>query len=200
MRKRLAAAFTLGLAVCPASAADTYVVDKAMSVAKFEVPYLYTTVTGRLRDISGMINLDPVNPTSSSVTFSMMTNSVDTGSAELDRQLRAPDVLNAARYPQITFVSTSIRATADPNRFQVAGELTLRGVTRRVLLSVEVARAVRDRGELLRAAFLVQATLNRKDYGLQWSRVFDHGSLIVGDNLKVTVYLVASKKPVIASD
>jgi polyisoprenoid-binding protein YceI len=147
-----------------------------------------------MRDIGGVINLDPASPGASSVKFQIMANSVDTGSAELNQQLRSASFLHAAKFAQITFQSTSIRATAQTNVYQVTGELTLHGVTRRIIVPVEVVRVVRDEAGLAGAAFKVRTTLNRKDYGLNWSKVLDHAALIVGDDVKLTVHLVASRE------
>jgi polyisoprenoid-binding protein YceI len=194
MRNPLAAVVALPFAVAPAFASDVYVVDKARSEAKFEVSTFYSSITGRMRDIGGVINLDPASPGASSVKFQIVANSVDTGSAELNQQLRSASFLNAAKFSQITFQSTSIRATSQTNVYQVAGELTLHGVTRSIIVPVEVVRVVKDDAGLVRAAFKVRTTLNRKDYGLNWSKVLDHAALIVGDDVKLTVHLVASRE------
>ena len=193
MRTPLAAVVALPFAVAPAFASDVYVVDKARSEAKFEVSTFYSSIIGRMREIGGVINLDPASPGASSVKFQIVANSVDTGSAELNQQLRSASFLNAAKFSQITFQSTSIRATSRTNVYQVAGELTLHGVTRSIIVPVEVVRVVKDEAGLVRAAFKVRTTLNRKDYGLNWSKVLDHAALIVGDDVKLTVHLVASR-------
>src|SRR5262245_66580652 len=112
MRNPLAAVVALPFAVVPAFASDVYVVDKVRSEAKFEVSTFYSSITGRMRDIGGVINLDPASPGASSVKFQIMANSVDTGSAELNQQLRSASFLHAAQFAQITFQSTSLRATA----------------------------------------------------------------------------------------
>ena len=194
MRNPLAAVFALWLSVPPAYASDVYVVDKTRSEAKFEVTYFYSNVTGKMRDIGGIINLDPASPGGSSVSFYIMANSVDTGSAEFNQQLRSAHFLNAAKFSQITFQSTSIRPTAQMNVYHVTGEFTLHGVTKRITVPVEVARVFSDQTGLVRAQFRVKTTLNRKDYGINWSQVLDHAALIVGDNVKLTVNLVASKE------
>jgi len=194
MRNPLAAVVALPLAVAPAFASDVYVVDKVRSEAKFEVSTFYSSVTGKMRDIGGVVNLDPASPGSSSVKFHIMANSVDTGSTELNQQLRSAYFLNAAKFSQITFQSTSITATAQTNVYQVTGELTLHGVTRRITVPVEVVRVIKDESGLVRAAFKVRTTLNRKDYGLNWNKVLDHAALIVGDDVKLTVHLVASRE------
>ena len=191
MRILLAVVLVLRLALAPAFAADVYVIDRTRSEAKFEISYLSSTLAGRLKDISGTINLDLVNPTDSSVKFFIKVSSVDTGSVEVDQLLRSPDFLNAKKFSQIIFHSTSIKKTTKTNVYQVFGELTLRGVTKPVALWVEVGGMDRDGHSLQRAAFLARTTLNRRDYGIDWS--LDQG-LLVGDALRVTVNLVASKQ------
>jgi len=193
MRILLVAVLMLPLAVAPASAGDVYVIDRTRSEAKFEIGYLSSTVAGRLKGISGTINLDLITPTASSVKFSIKVSSVDTGSVELDQLLCSPDFLDTKKFSQITFQSTHIKNTAKTNVYEVAGELTLRGVTKPVKLWVEVGGMVRDGGSLPRAAFVARTTLNRRDYGLNWSKILDHG-VLVGNALQVTVNLVASKQ------
>ena len=193
MRILLAVALVLLLAVAPALAADVYVIDRTQSEAKFEISYLSSTVAGRLKDISGAINLDLVNPTASSVKFSIKVSSVETGSLELDRLLCSPDFLNTKKFSQITFQSTDIKKTGKKSVYQVVGELTLRGVTKPVKLWVEVSGMVKDEGSLPRAAFVARTTLNRRDYGINWNKVLDQG-VLVGDALQVTVNLVALKQ------
>jgi polyisoprenoid-binding protein YceI len=193
MKIPLAVALVLPLAAINASAADVYVIDRTQSEARFEISYLLSTVAGRLKDISGTINLDWVNPSASSVKFTIKVSSVETGSSELDQLLRSPDFLNIKKFSQITFQSSEIKSTAKANIYQVAGDLTLRGVTRAVRLWVNVGGAVRAEGDPPRAVFVARTTLNRRDYGMNWSTIADQG-VLVGDDLKVTVNLVASKR------
>jgi polyisoprenoid-binding protein YceI len=194
LRKLLTAICAFAVAVTSASAAEVYIVDKAGSEAKFEVRYLYKRITGKMRDIHGVMVLDPANPGASSVNFSIIVDSLDTGSAGLNQQLRSTYVLNAAKFSKINFQSTSITPTAKMNVYHVTGELTLHGVTRRVTLPVEVVRILQDGGGLVRAWFLVRTTLNRKDYGITWNSVLDRANLLIGDDVKLTVNLAASKK------
>jgi len=191
--KLLAAIAILAVAATSASAGDVYVVDKTRSEARFEVRYFYQRITGKMKDIHGALLLDATNPGASSVTFSIVVDSLDTGSAGLNQQLRSAYGLNAAKFAKISFRSTSISKTARLNVYHVAGELTLHGVTRRVTLPVEVVRVVQDGEGLAGAWFLVRTTLNRKDYGITWNSLLDRADLLVGDDVKLTVNLVASK-------
>jgi polyisoprenoid-binding protein YceI len=193
MRQSLATICALATAVAPAFAGEVYVVDTTRSEAKFEVRYLYKRITGRMRDIHGAMVLDPANPGASSVNFSILVASVDTGSADLNQQLRSAYALNTAKFSKINFQSTSIKPTAKANHYQVSGELTLHGVTRSVTLPVEVHRIVQDAGGLVRAGFLVRTTVSRRDYGISWNSLLDHASSLVGDEVRLTVSLVATR-------
>jgi polyisoprenoid-binding protein YceI len=193
-RKLSGAVVALLLATAPAFAGDVYLIDGSRSEAKFAIRYLLSTMVGRLRDIGGTIDLDSVNPSASSVKFSMRTASVDTGSAELDQALRSAVFLDAAKFPQITFESAVIETTAKTNVYRVIGELTLHGVTKGVVLSVESGGVVPDRDGRARVAFMVRTTLNRKDYGISWNKALDQGALLVGDDIEITVNLEASRQ------
>jgi polyisoprenoid-binding protein YceI len=194
LRKSLAAIGALAAAVTSASAGEVYFVDKTRSEARFEVRYFYKRVTGKMKDIHGVLVLDPANPSASSVNFSIMVDSLDTGSAGLNQQLCSAYILNTAKFSKINFQSMSITQTARTNVYQVTGELTLHGVTRRVTLPVEVVSIVQDGDGLARARFLVRTTLSRTDYGITWNSVLDHAALLVGDDVRLTVNLVASKR------
>jgi polyisoprenoid-binding protein YceI len=194
MRNLLAVLCALRLAIAPAFAGDVYLVDRTRSEAKFEIRYLLNTVAGKLRDISGVINVDPLNPTAASVKFSMETGSVDTGSPEIDYALRSAALLDVARFPQVTFQSTAIKTTSETNIYQVAGDLTLHGVTKRVVLAVEFGGAPRGRDGDARVVFTVRTTLNRKDFAISWNEVLDQGAVLVGDEIGITVNLEASRQ------
>ena len=193
MRSLLAVAFALRLATAPAFAGDFYFVDRAHSEAKFAIRYLLSTATGRLRDVSGTLDLDAANPTASSVKFSIKTGSVDTGSAELDQLLVSAAFLDATRYPEITFQSRIIKSTTKANVYQVTGDLTLHGVTKLVTLLVEFGGATRARDGPARVAFMVRTTLNRKDFGINWNKLLDQGSVLVGEEIEITVNLEAAR-------
>jgi polyisoprenoid-binding protein YceI len=194
MRNLLAIVFALRLAIAPACAGDIYLIDRTRSEAKFEIRYLLSTVAGRMRDISGVINVDPVDPTASSVKFSVETGSVYTGSVELDQVLRSAAGLDVANFPRITFESSVIKNTPKTNIYQVMGDLTLHGVRKRVVLSVEFGGVVREQDGRTRAGFMVRTTLNRKDYAINWNKVLDQGAILIGDDIEVTVNLEAARQ------
>jgi polyisoprenoid-binding protein YceI len=194
VKKALWVVVGLGLAIAPVIASDVYLVDRGRSEAKFEIRYLLGSIAGRAKDVSGVINVDAFDPTASSVNFSVETGSIETGSSELDLAVRSAALLDTARYPRITFESSVIKNTGTTNIYHVAGDLTLHGVTKRVVLSVEFRGAVREPDGRMRAGFMARTTLKRKDFGINWNKVLDQGAVLVGDDIEVKVNLSATSK------
>ncbi len=118
--------------------------------------------------------------------------SIDTGDERRDEHLRSPEFLDVAHHPTIQFHSTSIVPTGD--RWHVEGELTIRGVTRGVVLDVEYHGTGRDLWGATRAGFTATATINRKDFGLTWDAVLEGGGVVVGDKVEVTLEIQAAKQ------
>src|SRR5262249_56773753 len=106
MRTPLAAIVALPFAVAPAFASDVYIVDKARSEAKFEVSTFYSNITGRMRDIGGVINFGPASPGGSSGKIQIRANSGDTGAAALKQQLRSSSFLYSPQVSPNTLPST----------------------------------------------------------------------------------------------
>lgn len=163
--KRFAAAFVLLLASAPLFA-DTYVVDKNHSEATFQIRHLVSKVSGKFDDFAGSIDIDEKNPASSNVTFTIKTASIDTGVADRDKHLRSGDFFDAEKNPEITFKSTTVKASSKKNVYSVTGDLTMRGVTKRITIPVEFLGFAKDPWGSQRAGFTLSTTLNRKDYGI----------------------------------
>lgn len=140
------------------------------------------TVRGQFKRVSGTVETDehdrPVR-----VDVAIEASSVDTGEPQRDAHLRSPDFLDAERYPHITFTSTRIEPAGD-GRYRVAGDLTIRGVSRPVTFEMEVARPIRDPWGNLRAGATGSGRLNRKDWGLTWNQVLEMGNLLVGEEVR----------------
>jgi len=188
--KRFALALALTLTAAALSAApQTYVVDRPHSEADFSVRHMMSKVTGKFDDFAGTISLDRDNPSASSVAFTIKTASVNTGDADRDKHLRTADFFDAAKNPEITFKSTSIKPSKTKNVYDVTGDLTMRGVTKRVTLPVEFLGFQKDPWGNERAGFALETTLNRKDYGINWNKALDNGGFLVGDDVKVSINL-----------
>jgi len=181
------------LAAAPLFAADTYNVDKAHSEATFTVKHLMSRVSGRFNDFSGTINIDAANPALSSVEFTINTASIDTNNADRDKHLKSPDFFDAEKNPTITFKSSKV-TPAGKDKYTVDGTLTMRGVSKQVSLPVEFQGFGKDPMGNEKAGFVIETALNRKDYGIVWNRALDTGGFVLGDDVKVSIAIEATKK------
>jgi polyisoprenoid-binding protein YceI len=171
---------------------ESWTVDKGHSSATFKVRHMMANVTGQFREFDGSISIDRANPAKSSVEFTLQAASIDTGNTNRDQHLRSPDFFDAAKFPTITFKSTSV-APKSANEFDVTGDLTMHGVTKRVTLPVSfLGFGKTARGE--KAGFEIETTVNRKDYGIIWNRALDEGGLLLGEDVKVSINLEVDRK------
>ncbi|HYI12997.1 MAG TPA: YceI family protein [Thermoanaerobaculia bacterium] len=171
---------------------EQFVIDKNHSSATFKVRHMMANVMGQFRDLSGTVNVDRENPAKSSVEFTIQAASIDTGNQNRDEHLRSPDFFDAAKFPTITFKSTGVAAKGG-NLYDVTGDLTLHGVTKRIVLPVQfLGFGKTARGE--KAGFTIETTLQRKDYGILWNRNLDEGGVLLGDDVRVTIELEVDKK------
>jgi len=182
------------LAQKPAAAArETWVVDKAHSMTQFKIRHLMSNVTGRFRDFDATVAIDRADPARSSVEFTIQAASIDTSENTRDEHLRSPDFFEATKYPTISFKS-SVVTPKSATRFDVTGDLTMHGVTRRITLPVEFLGFGKDARGNERAGFNIETTLDRKEYNITWNRLLDEGGLLLGDEVKVMIDLELVKK------
>ena len=180
------------LVALPVLAQETWTVDKSHSTANFKIRHFTANVVGAFNDFDGTINLDRANPAKSSVEFTIQTTSIDTNSENRDKHLRSPDFFEVEKFPTITFKSTAVAAKGK-DAFDVTGDLTMHGVTKRVTLPVTFGGFMKtSRGE--KAGFEIETTLNRKDYGIVWNRALDEGGFMLSDDVKITINLEVDKK------
>jgi polyisoprenoid-binding protein YceI len=193
LRRSRLIALLLAVAAPPLLAADVYTIDKTHSDVSFQIRHFASKVRGRFTDFEGTILADTSKPEASSVVFTIKTASIDTGNADRDNHLRSPDFFDAAKYPEITFKSAKITPTGK-DKFDVAGKLTIRGVTKDVTIPVVYLGSVKDPGGNERASFELSTKLNRKDYGINWNKALDQGGFMLGDDVDVTIALETVKK------
>jgi polyisoprenoid-binding protein YceI len=173
------------------STTRAFVIDKAHSEATFQVRHLVTKVRGRFTDLDGTIQIDEAQPEKSSVAFTIQASSIDTGTPDRDKHLRSEDFFFAEKFPTITFMSAAIKASGG-DEYEVTGDLTMRGVTKRVSLPVTFLGKAQDPWGNEKIGFETAVTLNRKDYGLTWNAALETGGFLVGDDVKVAVSLQAA--------
>lgn len=191
--KRFVLSAVLAVAALPL-AADVYKVDKTHSDVDFKVRHLVSNVTGKFTDFDGTVNMQPGKPGASSVEFTINAASNDTGVADRDKHMRTADFFDVEKFPTIAFKSTAIAPTKKKDVFNVTGDLTIRGVTKRVTIPVTFLGAAKDPWGNDKAGFTLTTTINRKDYGVNWNKALDNGGFLVGDDVEVTINLETQKQ------
>ncbi len=190
---RIAAALLAALAAAPLFAADTYTVDKVHSDVSFQVRHFVSKVRGDFTDFEGTIQIDQARPEASSVVFTIKTASINTKNESRDKHLNSPDFFDTAKFPEITFKSTKI-APAGKDKYDVTGNFTMHGVTKEITLPGHLHRVHEGSARQERAGFELATTLNRQDYGVKFNKTLDNGSLMLSDDVAVTISLETVKK------
>jgi polyisoprenoid-binding protein YceI len=179
------------MSTATATATRVFQIDKSHSEVAFQVRHLITRVRGRFSDFSGTIEFDAANPVNSKVQFAIEAASIDTNEDKRDAHLRSEDFFAADTYPQLTFTSTAVRARGG-DEYDVEGDLSIRGVTRRIVLPVTHLGTAKDPWGNEKLAFEAETTINRKEYGLNWNAALETGGFLVGDDVKVSLSIQAA--------
>ena len=173
-----------------ATATRTYQIDKSHSEATFQVRHLITKVRGRFSDFEGSVTLDAAHPEQSSVAITIQAASIDTNEPNRDTHLRSPDFFSVDEFATLAFTSTQVAAKGE-GRFDVTGDLTIRGVTRRIVVPVSHLGQAKDPWGNDRIAFEAEFTINRKEFGLTWNAALETGGFLVGDDVRVSLSIQA---------
>ena len=163
------------------------ILDEAHSSVTFSAKHMMiTTVRGSVRIAELELDVDPDHPEDARVRVSMDAASIDTGQEARDQHLRSADFLNAEAFPTIDFVSTGVVRTSDTNG-KLHGDLTIRGVTRPVVLDAEFGGIVPNMQGGRRAAFSATTRINREDFGLTWNVALEQGGWLVGKEITIAI-------------
>ena len=186
---------TIVAAVIPMLAAaetSTWNVDAAHSETNFAVKHLVvSTVRGHFGKTIGVIKLDDADVTKSSVQATVDATTIDTRVPDRDAHLKSPDFFDVVKYPTMTFTSTKV-AKAGEGQLKVTGDLTLHGVTKPVTFDVTYTTPVKGMKGEDRRGFSASTKINRKDFGLHWSKTVEAGP-VVSDSVAIQVELETVK-------
>jgi polyisoprenoid-binding protein YceI len=164
------------------------------SIAEFAVKHLVvTTVKGRFPELEGTIEIDEAQPENSSVEAKIAVASVDTNVEARDADLRSDNFVSADKFPYITFRSTRVERL-DEQRFKLTGDLTIRDVTKEVVLEGDYEGQIDDPYGNKRAGFTATTEISRSEFGVKWHQVLEAGGVAVGDNVKITLHLEAIRQ------
>ncbi|HOI14954.1 MAG TPA: YceI family protein [Geobacteraceae bacterium] len=196
MKRIIHAVAVLALLALPAlAAAETWSIDADHSSVGFTVRHMMVSnVKGSFGTFSGTVEVDEKDIAGSKVSVTIDAASINTGVAKRDEHLRSADFFDTARYPTVTYVSKKVEKSGK-DRLKVYGNLTLRGVTRPVVLDVEgPTAAYRDPWGKTRRGASATATINRRDFGLTWNKVIEAGGVLVGDEVKIILEMEFIRK------
>ena len=184
----------LAALAAPAFAQSSWEIDPAHSNVQFGVRHMMiSTVRGKFTKFTATATGDEKDAAHAGVQASIDVASIDTGDEKRDAHLKTADFFDAEKFPTITFKSTKVEAAGD-RRFKLHGDLTMHGVTKPVVLDVEATPEVKGmRGET-RAGARATTKINRKDFGVNWSKTMDGGGVVVGDEVDVTIEVEGVKK------
>jgi polyisoprenoid-binding protein YceI len=175
------------LAVPSMLAAATYQIDPAHSTAGFTVRHMMVSnVSGAFTKMSGTVEYDPNKPAQSRIEAVIEAASVDTRNEKRDADLRSPNFFDSASYPTITFRSKNIEKAGD-GRLRVMGDLTIRGVTKEVVLDVEGPTPEIQAQGAFRMGASGATRINRQDFGIKWNRALDNGGVVVSDEVRINI-------------
>jgi polyisoprenoid-binding protein YceI len=175
-------------------ATERWAIDSSHSGIHFSVRHLVIAkVRGQFSRWSGTITVPGEDFTRASVEVVIDASSIDTGVADRDAHLRSPDFFDVAQYPEITFKASRFEPQGDTNA-RLVGELTLKGITREVALTVERGGEARDPWGNERAAFSAKTSINRSDFGLTWNQALETGGVIVGERVDLEIEIEAVRQ------
>jgi polyisoprenoid-binding protein YceI len=177
-------------ATATTTATSTWNIDPAHSVAEFKVKHMMiSNVKGQFAKITGVLSLDESDLTDSHVETLIEAASIETRDVQRDAHLKSADFFDVEKFPTLSFKSTRISLVRD-GELAVEGDLTIRGVTRKVLFSVEgPTPPTKDPWGNTRVAVSATTKINRKDFGLTWNTALETGGILVGDEVTITLDL-----------
>lgn len=187
MKSILAGFAAFAVLVSTATAQSRWVPDPAHTQVKFVVTHMVITeVTGTFQEYDFAVTQPGDDFDSAQITATIKTASINTDNEQRDKHLRSDDFFNAEMYPEITFVSTNFEKTGEKS-YKIAGDLTIRDVTKPVVLDAVYRGTINDPWGNTKAGFKATGTINRQEFGVKWNKSLDTGGLVVSDEVEIVL-------------
>lgn len=162
-------------------------IDSAHTEAAFAVKHLMiSTARGRFGAVEGLVEFDPSDLASASTQVTIDASTIDTREAQRDAHLRSADFFDVEKYPSLTFKSRRVDHISG-DTFKLVGDLTIKDITREVVLDVTSHGFQKDPWGGERTGFSAKMAISRKDFGLLWNQILETGGFAVGDDVKITL-------------
>ena len=172
----------------PQTTTTTWNIDPAHAVAEFRVKHMMiSNVKGQFPKVTGVLTLDESDLANSHVEALIEASSIATLNAQRDAHLKSADFFDVEKFPSLSFKSRSVKLVRD-GELAVEGDLTIRGITRKVLFSVDgPTPPMKDPWGNTRVGVSATTKINRKDFGLTWNAALETGGILVGDEVTITL-------------
>ncbi len=186
---------TAALALSSFAFASTWEIDPAHAAGNFSVRHMaVSSVGGTLGEVTGKVEVDDKDITKSKVDAIVDVKGLNTKQAKRDDHLRSKEFFDVEKFPTLTFKSTKIEK-GEGNRVKVTGDLTIKGVTKSVVLDGELTNeVVNPFSKAKTRGFSGTTQINRKDFGLTWNMALETGGVLVGDEVKISLEAELVKK------
>ncbi len=174
--------------------AVTWTIDKYHTDVRFSVSHLVVSdVDGRFKSFDGGMTSAKPDFSDAAINFTVDVNSINTDNENRDKHLQSDDFFNAAKFPQIKFVSKSFQSLGS-SKYKLTGDLTIRDVTKPVTFDVTYGGTVTSASMGgTYAGFKAKTTINRFDYNLKWDKTTEAGGLVVGKDVEITLNISMKK-------
>ena len=175
-------------------ATERWEIDASHSGIHFSVRHLVIAkVRGQFSRWSGALVVPDGDFTKATVEAVIDASSIETGVADRDAHLKSPDFFDVAQFPEVAFAASQFEAQGDGHG-RLAGSLTIKGVTKDIVLDVERHGQAKDPWGNERAAFSAKASIDRKDFGLAWNQVLESGGVMVGEKVNLEIEIEAVRQ------
>ncbi len=189
MKKTLLTLAVLALSMATVTAQTAWKIDKVHSNVDFTVTHLVISeVRGAFKEFDATLSSEKSDFTDMKVEATVKTASIFTDNEKRDGHLKSNDFLNAEKFPDINFKSTAVKKTGS-DTYQITGDLTIRDVTKPVVLETKYKGSVKDPWGNTRVAFKATTTIDRFVFGTTWDAKIETGGLVVGKEVDITLLL-----------
>ncbi|MDH4194598.1 MAG: YceI family protein [Nitrospirota bacterium] len=189
----MAVSIGIGLGSTAIAEMTKWKVDYDHSTVGFQVVHMVVSKTnGKFTEYSGVVEMDPDAKEFKTIEAVIQTASVTTDHQKRDDHLRSPDFFDVQKFPTMTYKMKSYKKSGD--QYTALGDLTLLGVTKEITLVGMFNGVAQDPWGNTRAGFTAEGTINRKDYGMKFSKLLDSGGMLVGDEVKIKLEIEVIKE------
>lgn len=165
---------------------EKWVIDPSHTEIGFKIKHLMiSNIKGKFNQYDASIYTTGDDFMGAEVDCWIDVASVDTNDAERDKHLRSADFFDVERFPQISFVKNTVESVDKDGSYELWGDLTIKGITKRIKIDVEFGGIVKDPWGNEKAVFTVNGKVNRKDWGLNWNAVLETGGILVGEEVRI---------------